>query len=399
MKRLWFSEPIRNCRLVTPPAWPTTIFFLLLLLAEWFIGGMGRGGLAVRIPELGIPALLILGVGTTLYGVYRVFGFHPNLRPKYREWLRGTAWHSPQPLPLGPVTLTLMDVVLLSLATALLWTRHPTIPPLRAVLIFSVGYLLSMALALVTSGPRPFGYAVIFGLGGMFMTMSDPVLACGIALTTYCVAWGVLRMALINLREVDPKKIERSFVQQPRGIRAAEISTMYVGWPFGYLGPNRTLPYVAPFDVVCLAGLAGWLLAAFLIFYTNASDSPVKSDDLRVWASIAYVAGTVGCLSRILAFTVNHRPPIRFLGRLATLRFVIPSYDRAFAAPIAGVLVLWGFSGLVLVRRAPPSIPGVAILLTIALIVAFLPGPSLRTWALTSECRIVGHAPPQQRDQ
>jgi hypothetical protein len=400
VKRLWYSEPVRNCRRVSPPPWPAAVFLFFLLAAEAFAWRLGVPGLAVRPPEVGIPAILVLGLGTTFYGIYRVFGFHPNLRPRYREWLRITAWHSPQRLPLGPVTLTLMDGILLLVATALLWARHPTIPPLRAALIFSVSYLLSMAFALLTSGPRGFGYAVLFGIGGILMAASDLVLGIGIALTTYFVAWGGLRLALINLREVDTKSIERYFLRvAPRGIRAAEISTVFVGWPFGYLGPNRTLPHASAFDVVCLAGLAGWLLASFRVFFCYVVGPGVTDEDLRLLGCLAYVGATMACGLRMLVFWINHRPPISVLGRLATFRWVIPSYDRAFAAPLAGMLVLWGFADLVLLRRGPPSLAGVSLLLTVALLVAFLPGPSLRTWALTSECRIVAQKPPAQLER
>ncbi len=100
----------------------------------------------------------------------------------------------------------------------------------------------------------------------------------------------------------------------------------------------------------------------------------------------------------MLAFWINLRPPISILGRLATFRWVIPSYDRAFVAPIAGIVFLWGFAGRELFRPGSQSIVGVSILLTVALLVVFLPGPSLRTWALTSECRIVALKPPPQNE-
>jgi hypothetical protein len=120
---------------------------------------------------------------------------------------------------------------------------------------------------------------------------------------------------------------------------------------------------------------------------------------LRLLGCLAYVGATMACGLRMLVFWINHRPPISVLGRLATFRWVIPSYDRAFAAPLAGMLVLWGFADLVLLRRGPPSLAGVSLLLTAALLVAFLPGPSLRTWALTSECRIVAQKPPAQLER
>jgi hypothetical protein len=61
----------------------------------------------------------------------------------------------------------------------------------------------------------------------------------------------------------------------------------------------------------------------------------------------------------------------------------------AFAAPVAGLLLLGGgYSMLV-----HPSVVTSALALTVALLVGLIPGPAYRDWILTSECRLVPQKP------
>jgi hypothetical protein len=392
VKRFWYSEAIRNARLAFPPSWPLAIFGLFLLFFEYFFWQTEE-----RIGGTDGPAIVVLQFGVSLYGVYRVAAFHPNLRPAYREWLRTTCWRSPQPLPLGSVTLTLTDALLLLSALGLMWYRHPERSPDLPIQFFAVAYLLCMAFALLTGGPRGFGYAVTFGLGGMMMSARSPALACGVALATYLVAWIGLRRALNDLRLIETSSIERWFVKQvPAGIRAADFSSVNVGWPFGHLAPNRTVPRLPAFDGVSISLLAGWLLASFLRF-ADVSDNRFRpSDDVKFFVVLAFFVATLLIVGRVFVHVLNHRPPIKVFGRLVTFRWIIPSYDCAFAAPLAGLLILWGVGPWMLQKPGPPSIVGVSVLLATALLVGLVPGPTFGNWMLTSECRIVPQKPQPQ---
>jgi hypothetical protein len=390
MKRFWYSRVVRHSRLVTPPTLALGTFAFFLFLFEW-MGGVPRNGqLGVQTPEMGYPAVTVLLIGTVVFGIYRVAAFNPYFRPAYREWLKLTAWRSPQPLPLGPVTLTLGDLVLLTLAAGILWVRHPGVSPFLVAFLFSGSYLLCLAMALKNSGPRGFGYAVLFGLGGMMMSLTDPLLEAGVTVATYLVAWGGLRLALIKLRELDAGIVERYLVMPTTTpLRSAEISPLFVGWPFGYLGPKRNLPQLAVFDAVCVSVLGGWLLAAGmrLLGYLEDPGSETAENE-RVFVVIAFVAASMLICARVLGCAIHHRSPISLLGRLVTLRWIIPSHDRMFVAPLAGLVLLWWLSPRVLANQGPPSIVAASSLLTAALLVGLVPGPSFRDWSMTCECRI-----------
>jgi hypothetical protein len=398
MKRFWHSRLIRHSRLVTPPTWAVCTFVAFLLLFEWLAGVPLRGQLAVQPPELGFPAVLLIGLGTFVFGIYRVAAFNPYFRPAYREWLRLTAWRSPQPLPLGPITLTLADLGLLLLAAGLLWVRHPGISPFRIAVIFSAAYLLCLALGLQNSGPRGFGYAVIFGLGGVFMSVPDLLLESGILIATYLVAWGGLRLALIKLREIDAGAIERHLVMPTTTpLRSAEISPLFVGWPFGYLGPKRHVPHLSTFDAVCLSLLGGWSLASAMRFISYVQEpGPQTAENLRLLVVMSFGGASLLIFGRMLGCAVHHRPPISLLGRLATLRLIIPTYDRAFVAPFASLVLLWSLAPRMLANPGPPSILAMSSLLTAALLIGLVPGPSFRDWSLTCDCRIAPAKVPER---
>ena len=95
----------------------------------------------------------------------------------------------------------------------------------------------------------------------------------------------------------------------------------------------------------------------------------------------------------------GYRPPISLLGRIATGRWIIPSYDRALVAPLAGLLIVGAALPRLISVSAQPSAFEMPILVTTVLLVVLLSGPTFRDWALTSECRIVARRPqPQQNN-
>ncbi len=333
MKRFWYSEVIRNARLAFPPTWPLILFCLVLGCFERIFG---------EISEADDPVMGVLLLGAVVYGVYRVAAFHPNLRPAYREWLCSTSWRSPQPLPLGSITLTLTDGVLLLLAAALIWCWHPARSPFEPILVFSLAYLLTIALSLLLMGPRSFGYLVIFGLGGVIMSQPHREIALLVTVGTYFAAWSGLREALKNLRQIETSSLEQFFVR-PTGVRAAEIASVNVGWPFGYLAPHRTVLHVPVFDSVCISIVLGWLLASLMSYIRSLPTATVDPGDQFLAGAFWFAASGI-LIGRMFVHRQHHRPPISLLGRLVTLRWIIPSYDCAYVAPFAGLVLLWTFA-------------------------------------------------------
>jgi hypothetical protein len=93
-------------------------------------------------------------------------------------------------------------------------------------------------------------------------------------------------------------------------------------------------------------------------------------------------------LLRSMIYCSGNRPPISLAGRMATMRWIIPTYDRVLAAPLLGAGVTLALFGCSLVdsRHDRWLLPlGAAAVLLISLGL----GPSLRSWRLTGGHRIV----------
>jgi hypothetical protein len=415
VKRWWYSPAIRNSRLVLPSTGFLVVYAGLLLFAEgldWYSRPEVTRFAQPRVQSPRSLELIFLLGGAVVYGVYRVIAFHPVFRPAYRNWLATTCWRSQQTLPLGPVSLTLTDAFLMLLATGLLFSQFSYLSPFLAVLFFAIAYLLLLTFSLLSSGPRAYAYAVLFGLGWVMTWGTQPTLACGIALATHLVAEFGLRRGLARVADQELKpapganrsEFGKAFaafnnVSARTGASATERARRdppNLGWPFGYLGPFLAPIRLPVFDAVCVALLAGWLLASLMSCVREIYGAgPSGEDAARNAALFAGFAATVVLGGRMLHLITNYRSSISLVGRLATFRCLIPSYDCAFVAPFAGLVLLTSLGPVLLGVTGEPSIVKVSSLLAVSLLVGLVPGPTQRDWILTSECRIVPMKPPQ----
>ena len=141
-----------------------------------------------------------------------------------------------------------------------------------------MAYLLAMAIPLLFVGPRRFGYLMVFGLGGMIMSLPHEDIALAVGLATYFVAWAGFREALRNLCEIETRSFEHLYVR-PGSLQSAELASVNVGWPFGYLAPYRTFPRLPVFDCICLPIVLGWLLASFMTCVTHVSNNSYEANE------------------------------------------------------------------------------------------------------------------------
>ncbi|HVT30940.1 MAG TPA: hypothetical protein VHE81_23240 [Lacipirellulaceae bacterium] len=98
---------------------------------------------------------------------------------------------------------------------------------------------------------------------------------------------------------------------------------------------------------------------------------------------IAFIAIAV----RTIAYLAGHLPPISFVGRFATRRWIIPGYDAMFVAPLAALLVALALPQLLLTTGIPavfavPFIFAVTIWCCIGL------RPTIVEWHYTGHFRI-----------
>jgi hypothetical protein len=416
MKRWWYHAAIRNARLTLSSASVLVgfaVFFLMARAMDWYSRPEVPAFGPPQQPPPGIAFGLLLG-GAVIYGAYRVIAFHPAFRPGYREWLRTTPWQTSLALPLGPVHLTLGDALLMTLATAVLWYVFPAYSLFLAILCFAGPHLLLLFIAVLSSGPRGYAYLTLFGLGAMLMSATRPGVACGIALATYLIGARGLHLGLPwaveegRSRTADDHSDEleatwRAFAVSTQStsphLERARRQPQNLAWPFAYLGPYRPRLRLPVFDAVCLCLLAGWMTASALFFFKDASgdgrhgEESTRGVALFLWLPMFAVLG-----ARMLQFLASHRPSISLAGRLATFRWFIPSYDRAFLAPLAGMAFFASSMPLALrFLTGDWAIVRIAAIVAGTLLIGLVPGPAYRDWILTSECRIVATKPPERR--
>ena len=213
MKRFWNHDLIRNARLALPS-------FRVLRRDRVRVHSAGNRSsldsfrIQPAIRRADAERLSLAAIGGPLrcrvgFCLLSAGAFHPYSAASYRNWLMLAGWRPGKALPLGPVTLTWSDAVLLLIAMGLVWRANFMVPPFAVLAVFAGMYLFLVAFSLFREGPRVYAYAIVFGLGGMLMFATRPELACAVALPTYVAAWFGLRRSLARLPE-----FERSWLEQ-----------------------------------------------------------------------------------------------------------------------------------------------------------------------------------------
>ena len=402
MKRWWYSDLVRGTRLARCPAliWgiAAAAYLGLEFACRHFESPRGAfESLAPTNDPLRNMQTKAIDITAAVFGFYRAFALHPYARASYLKWLKTTCWQSGRALPLGPVTLTIGDVITLAVGMLLVWRADPHAWTLAVPSLFAATYLAGTACMLLFDGPRGFGYTVLVGLGGMLMVANRLEFALPIGVVTYVVAWLGTRRSLARLPMHEPRVTEKLASPTTSGVDRIEVRPLNAGWPFGPLCPQPSTMGVPRFDAVCISLVVGWVFLCAVTLIKGLFASGTVTEDAP-WQFVALGPCTLACLIRMVSYLGAYRPPISLLGRIATGRWIIPGYDRALVAPLAGLLIV----GATLLRSvslsAQPSAYELPVLVTVVFLVLLLSGPTFRDWALTCECRIVARRPPQQQN-
>ncbi len=370
---------LRRFRVLLPPTGILLGFFLTYLLALLPTLLLAQLNNLARIDQPR-PDLAVLVVGVMAFGTYRALAFHPVVRTGYRRWLSLGPWQRSKPLPAGPVGLVWEDGALV-LASTPLARALGGLDPLALPILFLSAYLLALAPLLnrVTRG-WPFGYAIAFGLGLVVRMAHWPPAALAVASATYLVAWLGLQRSLERFRGWDTDRLDATADR----LSATNSESKALGWPYDVLSPRFPgEPNVRTSDAVLSSLLAGWVLYA--LTSVLPAGLPVRTDlpIMVLWTVIVVLA-----FARISIYVGEYRPPLTLVGRIATLRPILPGYDRVFLAPLATLLVGLLVPGELRFWAVPRDfIP--PITLTLAMLVGLLTGPRLREWRLTGTHRIV----------
>jgi hypothetical protein len=372
---------IRWLRVVLPSLDSLVIFPAVYGCAVAFMAYL-ETRFGVRLPEARVATRVALGCGPVVYAIWRVMAFHPVFYPPYRRWLAATPWTSRRPLPMGPIHLVPQDVILIGAFVLLGWLCEGW--ALFVPQCFLAVYLSILALSLFLTGAWPWGYTVAFGLSVVVCLWRD-IQACFIAeAVSYAAGYLGVRQSLARFPwdTTGP----RDFIVRSPTTGNIEIGSSPLGWPFGRLAPkfDGFQPHVPLHHALLVSLLVGsWAFA--IVSY--ASD---REDVLRhVLTSVLIPFALLTSLIRVCVYCDGYLPPISLLGRLATGRWIIPGYDQVFlpaivVGAVSCVLVaIWTF-----LLELNPFLY-FAVTVAVVLFITLGMGPSLKTWRLTGNHRIV----------
>ncbi len=369
---------IRRLRVILPPAWVLVAFLLFYLLASIpDLLVLLQQGRAFRRDS--VAMIFLMSVSSIAYGAYRVLAFHPFYRSDYRRWLETTPWTWKKPLPTGPIHLVWEDAFVLLAVGVPIWAQGSV--NVVAMLALLLGaYLACLSVSFWSTGVWPFAYLVLFGLGLAIRFSFWPEACVVIVLGLYLVALVGLRLSLKRF-PWDLAWLDE--YTDARRNRETAFTRRRLGWPHDQLGPkfpdDRQLRRR---DAVLGSLLAGWTLYAF-----GSILESVPNAQQGVYLTAFMYIFTPLLIYRIGSYVTGYSPPVSFLGRFTTFRWIVPGYDKVFLAPVAAGLVAVVSVPWLLSMGLPRGVvaPGA---LTLALLALSLPGPRLRSWRLTGHHRI-----------
>jgi hypothetical protein len=269
-------------------------------------------------------------------------------------------------------------------------------------LSFFVSYYLALALSLWCVDLRWAGYAfsALVGLA-IAAAYRSPLAALGLAGLIYIAAYAAIRWSLSTFpwsarvnafRKGVTRQWQifaaghRQFGTAPINLEAPEYE---VQWPFNVLNAKVNPAFFGKDDRLALALLAGWW--AWVIFSAPGAEGLAMGLGPMVYMSLLGMMLAV----RLSLYCMNYRPPISLWGRIFTLRWIIPGYDRVFLTPLATLGLGLTIPYVLINMRLDPALV-LGLSLPPFLIAGLLGGPSLLQWRMTSPARLVPGARNQQ---
>lgn len=312
-----------------------------------------------------------------LYGVWRVLGFSPVARGGYARWLLTTPWNVGLPLPLGPRHWVVHDAIILLFLSALAaW--HTELDPVYLLATFGISYLVLLAFELRSLGEKASTFFLAFALGLIALGWKQPLVLLVVMAGMYGLAHASLRRAMTRfLWDRDPRN------RWPTG-KKEEVPVV---WPYTALRLDPPGPSIDWIDGIGVSLLTGWGLWVALRI-----EPPLPGEVVELTRTLQGLAFLVAA-ARVGVYMLRRLPPISLAGRFATGRWIIPSYDQIFLAPLA-VMLVTGFLPVMARRAGANPEFYLPIGTAIVLLIAFNAGPMVKRWELVGEHRAYAVTPP-----
>jgi hypothetical protein len=340
-------------RKVLPPRFITAaalFTFACLFALEWLIGAEGRS-MTHELRDAWFVSV------AACFGMWRAYGL-PRLKTPYGAWLKNSPWVPGQPLPMGPIRLVWQDVVIVGALAACVYDSPQAVT--NVLQSFLLAYVAVLGIGFFLTKTRWCGYLIAFGLG--LWAVQDGgwgkgLVIAGLVLTS--------RLGLFFALRSFPWKDD--VVGPP-----IDLAGIY---PFHQLRFDDVDTPLHWFEGLTLSVLAGWGA------YVCGQDPQFKV------VGFAFFLLFLIALIRLVRYVNMTAAPISILGRLRTLRLVIPAYDQVFVAPLA--IMVAGPSVMAIAETAGASSALIAALgVGVMVLIALNMGPNLRSWRLTGGQRI-----------
>ena len=354
MKRIRRKPPIAGAW-VFPLCISIVPVGLIFLWAFLWLGFGKSDVLPVIVVQSGVSVMFsIFGF---LIGLARILFSNSK---SYWEWLKQTPWESEDAPPFESPLLHLRDAgkTALFVLVATVFGGHGA----EAFAILAGGYLIG-ALCIMGAGQLTRILAII----------SFPAMACLVGDPSWLAVDVAFVFSLIlSQKGIKDAMLEFHLVKKP------DIVAGVVGAPMSLLPP---VPTWEEKRSLVNAALVAFVPAAFIRV------SILRDDNPHPWI---FAMGIVVLFVfwRIGIFWANHRPPISFIGRLRSRRFIIPGYDRILLPSIYGIVSSLGMAAFCATACIPSDYSAALIVYTGTFLVTGLK-PSLREWNLTGHYRAV----------
>ena len=323
-------------------------------------------------------------------GALRARSHHPFFWIEYGRWFARTPWQAAKPLPLGSIQLRFGDVVFL--AAMVLALHNPYISAFRIPLVFLAGYLAVVCFGFWNTRTKEYAAVVTFGLGLVARLWTEPEIAASVAGVVYLITcFGLQRsLAAFPWAKAELLSIPQPTLEAPKtkSILTTEVSDLVIqkprrslGWPYELLRPEQPAAAISVREAAVASLLVAWWVYAIA---ANPMDPDGRKFLLSLSLSGFPISLSILCLGR---YCTNYFPSIDILGRLFTLRRIIPGYDKVFVAPLLALVLARCAGGLIQELKVDPlEVVPIAVACTTMILLAG--GPTLQDWRLTGHHRI-----------
>lgn len=314
-----------------------------------------------------------------VYGVHRATTFSPLLKTSFQTWLKNQPWTANDTVPFLPRYLSFPDLflVLLTIPVSLIYPVNPLPIAITAAGFLLAGFVFGVAFMLRLWKKTAAAYALFYGM------LLIPLLNLWPILPSEFPGGLLIAFALYIVSERARRSVYPNFLEQSIKPPTPTLDRT-AWWPV----PLPAQVHIPLADSILLSIALGFL--SFYYHHMALLADPRRG--IEDFGNMLAMFAVIATLLRLAIYCLPYRPPISILGRLATGRLIIPRYDQAFIAPILTILIP-GLAQEFLPRAGLSLNLSYSITFGLVFLLATGLGPTLTTWQLTGQHRMVNLTP------